>query len=66
MPAKGEARGTDSGSGAPSPDESDGEYVRRAYERAIDWYKVAETKAQMLLTANGILVITLRSVGWKA
>ncbi len=34
----------------------DAEYVRRAYERAIDWYKVAETKAQLLLTVNSVLV----------
>lgn len=38
---------------APEPDV---EYVRRAYDRAIDWYKVAESKAQLLLTVNGLLV----------
>jgi hypothetical protein len=36
--------------------EPDAEYVRRAYDRAIDWYKVAENKAQLLLTVNGLLV----------
>ncbi|MFI7602102.1 hypothetical protein [Actinoplanes sp. NPDC049681] len=36
--------------------EPDAEYVRRAYDRAIDWYKVAEAKAQLLLTVNGLLV----------
>jgi hypothetical protein len=34
----------------------DAEYVRRVYDRAIDWYKVAEAKAQLLLTVNGVLV----------
>jgi hypothetical protein len=29
------------------------EYIRRLYDRAIDWYKVAEAKAQFLLTVNG-------------
>ncbi len=32
------------------------EYARRMYDRAIDWYKVAETKAQLLLTVNGAFV----------
>jgi hypothetical protein len=36
--------------------EPDAEYVRRAYDRAIDWYKVAENKAQLLLTVKGLLV----------
>ncbi|MFJ9004226.1 hypothetical protein [Streptomyces canus] len=26
------------------------------YERAMDWYKVAESKAQLILTVNGVLV----------
>ncbi|GAA0918823.1 hypothetical protein [Virgisporangium aurantiacum] len=29
------------------------DYSRRVYAMVIDWYKVAETKAQLLLTANG-------------
>jgi hypothetical protein len=29
------------------------DYARRVYAQAIDWYKVAEKKAQYLLTANG-------------
>ena len=36
--------------------ELDAEYVRRVYERAMDWYKVAESKAQLILTVNGVLV----------
>src|SRR3954471_20402046 len=36
-----------------------GEYVWRAYERAIDWYKIAESKAQIILTVNGVLVTLL-------
>lgn len=32
------------------------EYARRVYDRAIDWYKVAEAKAQVLLTVNGAFV----------
>jgi hypothetical protein len=38
------------------------EYVRRVYERAIDWYKVAETKAQLLLTVNGVFVTVVFGV----
>ncbi|MET9081889.1 hypothetical protein ABZX77_08285 [Streptomyces sp. NPDC004237] len=54
------ADGDDSGS-AGSVDPStrgsiDREYVRRVYDRAIDWYKVAESKAQIILTVNGVLV----------
>jgi hypothetical protein len=29
------------------------DYARRVYAQALDWYKVAEHKAQSLLTANG-------------
>jgi hypothetical protein len=32
------------------------DYVRRVYERAIYWYKVAEAKAQLLLTVSGLLI----------
>ncbi|WP_433382114.1 hypothetical protein ACQPZX_18335 [Actinoplanes sp. CA-142083] len=32
------------------------EYARRVYDRVIDWYKVAETKAQLILTVNGAFV----------
>jgi hypothetical protein len=32
------------------------EYSRRAYDRVIDWYKVAESKAQLILTVNGVFV----------
>ncbi|WP_305784675.1 hypothetical protein [Symbioplanes lichenis] len=32
------------------------EYMRRVYERAIDWYKIAEGKAQLILTVNGAFV----------
>lgn len=32
------------------------EYARRVYDRAMDWYKVAETKAQLILTVNGVFV----------
>ncbi|TMR22645.1 hypothetical protein ETD86_10970 [Nonomuraea turkmeniaca] len=30
------------------------EYARRMYDRVIDWYKVAESKAQLILTVNGV------------
>ena len=40
----------------PAAADPDAEYVRRAYDRAIDWYKVAESKAQLLLTVIGLLV----------
>lgn len=53
-------RGDGVGSGGPLPPsgdaEVDAEYVRRVYERAMDWYKVAESKAQLILTVNGVLV----------
>jgi len=32
------------------------EYARRVYDRVIDWYKVAESKAQLLLTVSGAFV----------
>lgn len=32
------------------------EYARRVYDRALDWYKVAEAKAQLILTVNGVFV----------
>jgi hypothetical protein len=32
------------------------EFARRVYDRAIDWYKVAESKAQLILTVNGVFV----------
>jgi hypothetical protein len=35
------------------------DYVRRMYDRAIDWYKTAETKAQLLLTSNGAFATIL-------
>jgi hypothetical protein len=38
------------------------EYVRRAYDRAIDWYKVAESKSHILLTVNGAFVTILFGV----
>lgn len=38
------------------------EYVRRAYDRAIDWYKVAESKSHILLTVNGAFITILFGV----
>src|SRR4051812_28210859 len=32
------------------------EYARRVYDRVMDWYKVAETKAQLVLTVNGVFI----------
>jgi hypothetical protein len=32
------------------------EYTRRVYDRVMDWYKVAETKAQLVLTVNGVFI----------
>ena len=32
------------------------EYARRVYASTLDWYKVADTKAQLLLTVNGAFV----------
>jgi len=32
------------------------EYIRRMYERVIDWYKVSEAKAQLILAVNGVFV----------
>jgi hypothetical protein len=31
------------------------EHLRRVYDRAIDWYKTAESKAQLMLTVDGVL-----------
>jgi pycsar effector protein len=35
------------------------DYARRVYEMVIDWYKTAEKKAQLLLTANGAFATIL-------
>ncbi|MET9405306.1 hypothetical protein ABZX90_05870 [Streptomyces sp. NPDC002935] len=59
MLAEGDASGADSSADPPSTPEIDREYVRRVYDRVIDWYKVAESKAQLILTVNGILVTVL-------
>jgi hypothetical protein len=32
------------------------DYARRMYDRVMDWYKVAESKAQLILTVNGAFV----------
>jgi len=35
------------------------DYARRVYDMVIDWYKTAEKKAQLLLTANGAFAAIL-------
>jgi hypothetical protein len=35
------------------------EYIRRVYASTREWYAVAETKAQLLLTVNGAFVTIL-------
>jgi hypothetical protein len=35
------------------------EYIRRVYVSTREWYTVAETKAQLLLTVNGVFVTIL-------
>ena len=37
-------------------------YSRSVYSSMIDWYKVADTKGQLLLTLNGIYITVLSSV----
>jgi len=32
------------------------EYTRRVYANVLDWYKVADSKGQLLLTLNGIFI----------
>jgi hypothetical protein len=59
MGADGDGPDPDTSSSASSITEGDGEYVRHVYERAIDWYKVAESKAQLILTVNGVLVTVI-------
>jgi hypothetical protein len=39
----------------PQPD-GDIEYIRRVYESARGWFTTAETKAQLLLTVNGVFI----------
>ncbi|HVE58767.1 MAG TPA: Pycsar system effector family protein [Pyrinomonadaceae bacterium] len=41
------------------------EYSRRLYERVIDWYKNADSKAQIILTLNGAFVAFLTSSIFK-
>jgi hypothetical protein len=43
---------------APATDDAV-EYARRVYASTLDWYKIADTKAQLLLTINGIFVTIL-------
>jgi hypothetical protein len=35
------------------------EYSRRLYENVVDWYKIAETKAQIILSLDGIFTSLL-------
>jgi hypothetical protein len=35
------------------------EYARRLYANVLDWYKLADTKAQLLLTVDGVFVTVL-------
>lgn len=37
-------------------------YSRSVYSSMIDWYKLADTKAQLLLTLNGIYPTVLSSI----
>jgi hypothetical protein len=54
MTAPQDERGPDVGPDPARPEPPIGlDYARRVYDRVADWYKVAETKAQLLLTANG-------------
>src|ERR1700731_4421807 len=39
-----------------------GAYIRRVYANTREWYAVAETKAQLLLTVNGAFVTILFGV----
>jgi hypothetical protein len=41
------------------------DYSRRLYERVIDWYKNADSKAQIILTLNGAFVAFLTSSIFK-
>jgi hypothetical protein len=38
------------------------EYIRRVYANTREWYAVAETKAQLLLTVNGVFVTVIVGV----
>ena len=42
------------------------EYARRLYERIIDWYKNADSKAQIILTLNGAFIAFLAAAIFKA
>src|SRR5688572_23664204 len=37
------------------------DYVRRVYSNVLDWYKSADTKAQVILTVNGLVITFLTS-----
>ena len=50
----------------PDPQLSDAlDYSRRLYERVIDWYKNADSKAQIILTLNGAFLTFLSSSIFK-
>lgn len=42
---------------APSPAEQNVEYLRRLYENTLDWYKVADSKGQLILTLSGAITV---------
>ncbi|MFE0252752.1 hypothetical protein [Streptomyces sp. NPDC059010] len=56
MGADDEGSGSGNSAQPPSGRVVDRAYVRLVYAQAIDWYKVAESKAQIILTVNGVLV----------
>jgi hypothetical protein len=38
------------------------EYSREVYTLTLDWYKVADSKGQLLLTLNGVYITVLSSI----
>lgn len=42
--------------GAPEPHVANLEYLRRLHEKTFEWYKIADSKGQLLLTLNGVFI----------
>jgi hypothetical protein len=42
----------------------DDDYLKRLYDDVLGWYRSADTKAQLLLTLNGVLITVATAVAF--
>ena len=52
----------DRSSASEQPPEGTLDYARNAYDLALNWFRIAETKAQLILTADGLFLSLLFGV----